>query len=380
MNLTNNKYWLEIKSYFEKTCLTLSEQAEIMSGPLQMAFDITNRCMMKCSHCFNRSSRVKRDELNDEQVYKTFSDILEIRPQQICICGGEPLLRKKILLEGSQRLKDAGIFLGMVTNGYLINKKVAKQLAEIGFDQIQVSLDGFERSHDRLRGVPGAHSRAVAAIKHLCDAGIKTLTSFAPTKFNIEEFPEYVEYVKSLGVKEVRIQPLMLIGEALLNLNIFPDEDQYYELTRFIRQYNFKNSLLQNNEFFDVNEIRLDETENFIVSWGDPVDHIIRFSTILTKPTFSVQIHSNGNIGFCPYIPITIGNVNKYSLQEYWDAGLNRIWEYSIVQKVARQIRCIYSMGDINPPIYFANSFEVDLVESSKHELDEIAEYIFESY
>ncbi|MDD5475018.1 MAG: radical SAM protein, partial [Syntrophales bacterium] len=330
INAVNNP-WNHPSSLLEKTYLSLSDQAEIITGPLQISFDITNKCMMKCMHCFNRSSSLKRKEMDDERVVQVINQIIKVKPQQICFCGGEPLMRRQLVMEGAKKLRDAGIIVGMVTNGYLLDRKIAMDAEKAGFSQIQVSLDGFRDSHDRLRGLRGAFDRAVDALKNLRDAGIATLTSFAPTRFNIEEFQSYIEFVQSIGVQEVRVQPLMLLGEAFLNVRIFPTDEQYCQLSRLIKLYNYKYSDSMIRKISDTNDARIDYTGPPSILWGDPIDHIIRFSKELTKPTFSYQISSTGKISPSPYLPITVGDACRHPLSDYWDAGLNRIWEFALV-------------------------------------------------
>lgn len=374
---SGSRTWAETKSFYEKTFLQLSEQTKVITGPLQIGYDITNRCVMRCQHCFNRSSTLKRDEMSDEQVRQTISQIIELKPQQVCICGGEPLVREKLVVECGSRLRDSGISLGMVTNGFLLNKTVAQKIKKADFQQVQVSLDGFRRNHDKLRGVDGAFDRAVAAIKILCDVGIKPVTSFSPTQYNILDFPEYVEFAKSIGVKEVRVQPLMPIGEAQFSAEIFPTDDQYYELCRFIKKYNYLHSKIPNNQIIDINDVPLTESKDFSLFWGDPVDHIIRFSTLSTKLSYSFHIYSTGKIAVSPYLPITFGDINRHSLREYWNAGLNSFWELRLVQAIAKQIRSIHHMGNVLPLIYLSDDIEIDIIENSEKEMDELADFLF---
>jgi len=377
MESVSVREWTEIKSYFDKTCLMLSKQAEIITGPIQVGFDITNRCMMRCLHCFNRSTSLKRNEMDDEQVLHAFDEIVSIRPQQICICGGEPLVRVNSVIEGAQRIKKAGIFLGMVSNGFLFEEKLANKLHELGFDQIQISLDGFRESHDRLRGVKGAFDKAVKAIEYLAKAGVKTLTSFSPTRFNIGEFKDYVEFARSIGVREIRIQPLMLMGEAFFNADIFPTEDQYHELVRYIKKHNFDHLCRPRFNLTDINEIQTSSLDDFSITWGDPVDHIIRFSEHLTKPTFTFQIYSTGKIGVTPYFPITVGDINKHGLKDYWKAGLNRIWEADFIQESAKRIRSIQTLGNALPPLYFSTNVDIDLIDDSPEDIKNKTKKLF---
>jgi MoaA/NifB/PqqE/SkfB family radical SAM enzyme len=371
LDTVHTREWTEIKSYFDKTCLMLSEQAEIVTGPIQIGFDVTNCCMMRCLHCFNRSKSLKRNEMDDRQALHAFDEIIRIKPHQMCICGGEPLMRLETVMEGARNVKNAGIFLGMVSNGFLFDQQVAEKCGEIGFDQLQISLDGFRDSHERLRGTKGAFDRAVDAIRFLSAVGLKVVTSFTPTRFNIEEFEPYSDFVRSIGVREIRIQPLMLMGEAFFNTDIFPTDDQYRKLVRMIKQLNFDNFCQPKNDLIKTNQMRSSESDDFHIMWGDPVDHIIRFSGHISKPTFTFQIYSTGKIGVSPYFPITVGDINHYGLKDYWEAGLNKIWETELIQESARRIRGIETLGNALPPVYFSDGIDIDIIDDSPEEIKE---------
>jgi MoaA/NifB/PqqE/SkfB family radical SAM enzyme len=81
--------------------------------------------------------------------------------------GGEPLLKDGILdlvAFASQK----GFTTVMVSNGFLIDERMAKRIAGSGLDVISISLDSLDaHTHDFLRGQKGAHQRAIEAIGYL---------------------------------------------------------------------------------------------------------------------------------------------------------------------------------------------------------------------
>ena len=56
-------------------------------------------------------------------------------------------------------------FVHVVTNGSLLTEEVIAKLAATGVDEISVSIDGLEETHDRIRGEHGAFTKTVATIK-----------------------------------------------------------------------------------------------------------------------------------------------------------------------------------------------------------------------
>ncbi|MEW6482827.1 MAG: 4Fe-4S cluster-binding domain-containing protein [bacterium] len=69
------------------------KHGRILRGPHQFAFDLTNRCNFRCLHCFNLSGKnwIVKDELNDDEVLEFIRDVADLKPFNLCFCGGEPL-------------------------------------------------------------------------------------------------------------------------------------------------------------------------------------------------------------------------------------------------------------------------------------------------
>lgn len=99
----------------------IEARSELLSGPLHIGLDITNKWMCRCLHCFNRSgNELVRDELTDEQFIDVIKQISEVKPFSICFCGDEPLMEYQRIISASKKLKAAGVlYISMVSNGFL---------------------------------------------------------------------------------------------------------------------------------------------------------------------------------------------------------------------------------------------------------------------
>ncbi len=324
------------------------KHAHLLRGPSQLAFDITNRCNFRCIHCFNRSgeNEIIKNELTDNEVIEFIKDVARLKPLNLCFCGGEPFLREELMYECAKILISHGSECSLVTNGYLLNKKRAKMLAKIGIKNIQVSLDGARpETHERLRGVKGSFKRAIDAIKFLVEEGIKPGVAFSPTKFNIDEFLDVYALCKEVGVKELRVQPLMILGRAQLFIEeLVPTHYQYRKLVKTIYKLQMSDNQME-------------------LEWGDPVDHLIRFRNLCQHCVNYVDIRADGKIVVSPYIPIVVGNIRKHKFSEYWDAGLARVWELPIVKKLAKEICSVSDF--IKQKVYFEKDIEIDIIDNN---------------
>lgn len=132
-------------------------------NPFAIFFHITNRCNLKCSKCIIRKFNFRK-ELTTDEISSIINDASDMGVSYFSITGGEPLLRNDIEKIG-QIIKNKNMMASLSTNGCLITEERAKKLVN-AFDFIRVSLDGFEQTHDKLRG-KGSFRAAYNGIRHL---------------------------------------------------------------------------------------------------------------------------------------------------------------------------------------------------------------------
>ncbi|XXF65559.1 radical SAM protein [Thermoanaerobacterium thermosaccharolyticum] len=314
---------------------------------------MTNKCIFRCLHCYNSSGEniVIDDELADDEVVEFIKDVAKMQLYNVCFCGGEPLLRKELIYKCTKILKDNGTtYVSMVTNGFLIDKKTALNLKKSGMDNIQISLDGAtSATHDKLRNKRGAFSRAINAIDTIKSVGFKNVdVAFCPTSFNIDEFESLHDLLSKMNIRELRVQPLMLLGRANHYIReIEPSDFQYRQLVKTIFDLTIKG-------------------KEPVIQWGDPIDHLIRFRTITKDCITFVSIKANGDIEVSPYLPIVVGNIRKHNFSEYWNAGLAHIWQMRIIQNIAKTIMSISDMNKRKnnlPIVWLEKDIYIDLIE-----------------
>ena len=315
--------------------------------------DITYRCNLRCRHCFDFGGECARQELNDEEILDIFYQLAEESLSSICICGGEPLLRYGLVKKAISLIKetDQNTLVSMVSNGLLWTEDTASELKECGLDLIQFSLDGItDEAYDYVRMSYGQLPRVVKAIKAAVDSGLKVAVASLPHRKNIEEYPEIINFCEALGVSDFRAQPLMPLGRGELNydeLCLTPEQND--ALAKYMSSRNAISSMQ--------------------ITWGDPVDHLFMYQEAGRIP--QICINAFGEISVSPYIPITIWNMRKRSLQEYVDLEIDR---YALRHPaVLKRLQSISELSDFTSktgdlPILFLES-SLDISE----ELREVA-------
>ncbi len=162
----------------------------------ELAIMPTFRCNAHCQMCHIWQYPSRREE----EI--TLDDLDKLPPgfARINLGGGEPTLRKDILEMVDLLSKKTG-HLEISTNGYFTDKlvSIARKHPDI---RIRISLEGFPRKNDEIRGIRNGFDRAMRSILKLKQAGIKDI-GFAITisHRNAEELVDLYHLCASMGVE-----------------------------------------------------------------------------------------------------------------------------------------------------------------------------------
>ena len=202
MSLTpqiRQKETFETASNLLKTpaCREFPEGAHMspLSPPEYLLWEITLRCNFKCLHCAAAAGRPRKNELSTDEAFELCEQIAELQVPAVALMGGEPLLRKDWGLI-ARRLRSFGIEVGLITNGFLFDEKVAEEIQKLDICQVGISLDAANpQMHNFIRGVKRAYERAVSAIRIVNSLGITYPTAITSVnKYNIGELEGMLEF------------------------------------------------------------------------------------------------------------------------------------------------------------------------------------------
>jgi MoaA/NifB/PqqE/SkfB family radical SAM enzyme len=120
-----------------------------LRGPFNITIETTNACNAKCVMCPHSMMKRKIGVMND----KTFDLILEkLRKENIPVNAvimngfGEPFMDSKFM-ERVRRVKKEGYKVKFHTNGSLIDDTRAKELIDVGVDEINISFNGTNQKN-----------------------------------------------------------------------------------------------------------------------------------------------------------------------------------------------------------------------------------------
>ncbi|MGI9481566.1 MAG: heme d1 biosynthesis radical SAM protein NirJ [Hyphomicrobiales bacterium] len=185
-------------------------------GPV-VIWNLIRRCNLMCKHCYAISGDVDfPGELSTKEVFAVMDDLKGFKVPVLILSGGEPLLRPDIF-DISRRAKDMGFYVGLSSNGTLIDRENIKQIADIGYDYVGISLDGMRATHDEFRRMDGGFDAALNGIRLCRENGIKVGMRFTATMDNADELPQLLKLAEDEGVEKFYLSHLVYAGRGNKN-------------------------------------------------------------------------------------------------------------------------------------------------------------------
>jgi radical SAM protein with 4Fe4S-binding SPASM domain len=160
-----------------------------------LELQLLHQCNLRCRHCYLGPPRPERLALTDAlKITREFSERGGLR---LLLSGGEPLLYPE-LPELVSACRDWGLRRILLTNGTLLTSRT---ISGLPVDEVQVSLDGWRRGHEQLRG-PGTFDQALRGIRAVREAGLPLSIATMVHGGNIREFEQLARFVEEIGAVE----------------------------------------------------------------------------------------------------------------------------------------------------------------------------------
>ena len=293
-------------------------------GPV-VIWNLIRRCNLTCKHCYSISADIDfKGELNTAEVFTVMDDLKAFGVPVLILSGGEPLLRPDIF-DISRRAKDMGFYVGLSSNGTLIDAGNIDAIADIGYDYVGISIDGNRKTHDLFRRKDGAFDASMAGIRLCRDRDIKVGLRFTMTEDNAVELPDMLQLMTDEGVNKFYLSHLNYAGRGNRNR----DSDVHLNITRHAMDLLFQTALLHAQRGDDLEFVtgNNDADGVYLLQWvmqhyPERADHLAAKLRQWGGNSSGVNIANIDNLG--EVHPDTfwwhydLGNVRKRPFSEIW--------------------------------------------------------------
>lgn len=205
--------------------LVANERTDIVSAPVQVYIELTQKCNLMCKHCFTGASGASSEGIPTQSWIEILDEMSSIGVINARFTGGEPTVRSgwHEILSYAKKL---GFAVSLQTNGvYGDAAGTVKKIADLDIDQVTVSLDGIGRTHDELRG-HGAFAKLMDSMKLMKAAGIKLRFNTILTRANAVEMPQIFDIVSEYGVS-INLFYMRSLGKGASNAAISLDFEEH---------------------------------------------------------------------------------------------------------------------------------------------------------
>jgi radical SAM protein with 4Fe4S-binding SPASM domain len=284
--------------------------------PIYAVWEITLACDLACRHCGSRAGRERPDELTTAEALDLIDQMARLGVKEVTLIGGEAYLRPD-WLDLVRALRDHRIPVTMTTGGRGVTPALIDQAKKAGLCGLNVSIDGDEATHDRLRGVAGSYHAAIAALRAANERGLRSACNTQINRLSLPLLEGILETIAAVGVKGWQIQLTVPMGRAADEPDVLLQP--YHLLDLFPRLAALKK--------------RCDELG--VVLWtGNNVGYFGPYEALLRGGYMrgrggscgagrtTLGIEASGAIKGCPSLPTapyTGGNVRDDSLEAIWE-------------------------------------------------------------
>lgn len=298
---------------------------------------ITGQCGNRCKHCYLGK---RHKGLPFEAMCGIVDSLANMKSDLGCelridLTGGDPLLHPGFygLLEYiGQKIPDCNI--GILGNPELLDDGVIDDLKSRGVVSYQISVDGLEATHDRIR-YSGSFQRSINAIKRLVKKGMDTAVMSTVSLMNIDEIPSVADLAYMLEVTNYGFNRFTPIGNGASiadQASISPTRyrDFLIEMDRHYEQHKGGLTHFGANEplwyLLKYEQGQLQLANDGLVHDGCPIG------------VASFIILDDGGVLACRRVPIIIGNILQTDPTNIFieSKALTKLREYDKIKKCGK--------------------------------------------
>jgi len=286
--------------------------------PKFLELRLSNVCNLSCLSCFMREQKLPDGNLPLDKwidIIKQGND-LGIEECQI-LGGGEALCRKEVAISIMKYIKKLGLRGQIVTNGTLFDKSLIKELVEIEFDRVIISLDGPTKSINDYLRPPNSFNKIINSINCLEETK-KIYNKEKPeitiisliNRLNFDYLEDMIKLVGQLGLNNIGFQITMKQNSFFEKLELTPDQKKILpDRIKFLFEVAKKHNV---NVNFDDANAQLIKDYRKLFDLGSSKKPFCIF------PFLYMGVHESGRVFPCPTAMDYSDNINNHTLEEIW--------------------------------------------------------------
>lgn len=185
-------------------------------------------CNCRCVMCDIWKDNKNLRQLTEKDINGLLNSLRKFGTRQVLISGGEALLNRNFF-RFCEILNNENIKVTLLSTGLTI-KRNAEQLVK-WVNDIIVSVDGDEQTHDSIRNIPGAFNKLREGIREVraIDPDYKITARTVIHRLNYERWPAIINSAKEIGLDQISFLPADVSSHAF-NREMLWDQSRQHEI------------------------------------------------------------------------------------------------------------------------------------------------------
>lgn len=240
---------------------------------------LTNKCNLRCHHCYMLSGEANENELNTSEIKKLLHEFVDFGGKAVMFTGGEATLRDD-LVEILREAKSLELSTGILSNGILWTNNLIENIFPF-LDEVQISIDGYDdKTYMSVRGIDG-FDIAKNTVEKLLKKNVRTTVAITPLQDTlINKEYNYIKFIEDMLKKWTDSPFFVKINTELMSgRDITPTEEENMIYKKSVRKIK-------------------DNFPHFADYKGFALDH--RYHCVIENCGYGgLTIASNGDVFFC---------------------------------------------------------------------------------
>ncbi|MGH7544305.1 MAG: radical SAM protein [Gemmatimonadota bacterium] len=281
--------------------------------PHVVAWNLTRRCNLACSHCYIAAGswHAADTELPTDECRRIADELLSVNPRPLVILsGGEPLLRDD-LEDLALHLSERGATVVVGTNGTRLTSRRIDSLKGAGVKGVAVSVDSLDPLyHDRFRHGDGALEDTLAAVERLRARRLDFIVQTTVTRGNREEIPALADWAAGKGAVAFNLYFLVQTGRAEGMRGLSPDENEAMlaELVTLERRHRGRMMVRSKCMPQIMRHVHREAPDSPLMAYATRCPCGVQYCRITPE----------GRVTPCPYLPVEAGDLTRQAFAEVW--------------------------------------------------------------
>jgi pyrroloquinoline quinone biosynthesis protein E len=208
--------------------------------PEVLVAELTYRCNMHCWYCYNPedlSEFSAEKELSTDEWKKVIREASELGVFHVHITGGEPTIRQD-LPSIVEEAKNYGLYVNLITNITLYDRKYWEDLIRKGVDHVQVSFQAHTKALNDLIGEAQTYEKKLKVLSWLKETGVFLTMNIVLHRWNIDYIEDIIQFVHDLGIPRFEIAMLQFGGWDWKNrLSLIPNKESVEKAYKIAQEY-----------------------------------------------------------------------------------------------------------------------------------------------